>query len=887
MKKVLSIILSIMMLLSMVTVAFADDLDNNESKNRLYTFGKLTNISAENVVKISINYNEGERIPVSSESPSVIGEIVDAFKDIQFWKDNTEGGSSGGWLYFINFYLKDGSYIQYGTSLHIDKVTYKALDYEESITRMAYYHDLLSNKDGVAAPVEKAKIKVATSADFKPFEYYDENGELTGFDIDLMNYVGERAGIEIEYVNMPFERLIPAVINGDVFCAISSVSVTKERDSIIDYSREYLKSQTITFENGEKSVKYGDSFAVLFREGLKNAPYNETDTLSDDEKLYVLIDKALNELTQDRTVEKLIEKYQLNKPLDEKEVNVKYSSIMGGGDPGAKISPTPIQSGDRLSSPFAKINIPFPDTINDRDSWLTYARYKDTGEVIPLSVVYNGRLYATVPQENKDREIEAFVPEEVRFTDDDSSNPDFHNFKMLSRVGVIKGNEKGEANINHNVTRAEAVAMVMRFSGLNKIAMQGTVRVFDDVTADKWYYREVLSAYHYGLIKGDSERVFSPQRNVTREEITVMIARALQYAGLRCSESSVTNYADEDKISYWAKDAYESLGQNIVSDYDNTDADNPVRLLNPHKPATRKDVAYILNNTRNDCQIYPSQLAEMFGFDEEMPVIDGSTSTYPFTQSVYSALFFNGETHPRYPLKHSKSHTSYQRLINGEVDMLFASVYPASDILKLAEDKGVELELIPIAYDAMIFFTNKDNPATGLTKEQISNIYVNDAYNNWSEVGGSDALLYPYCRNNDSGSHAQMEKHFLNGNEIHPEVQKETSYTMSNVLTDVMAAKTLNPLGYGLGYSIYYYYHNMDMFIDVHNNLKLLSIDGVMPTDDTIADGSYPLSNNTYVVLRKDTPKDSPARKMAEFMLTEAGQICVENAGYGKLRDIP
>ena len=57
-----------------------------------------------------------------------------------------------------------------------------------------------------------------------------------------------------------------------------------------------------------------------------------------------------------------------------------------------------------------------------------------------------------------------------------------------------------------------------------------------------------------------------------------------------------------------------------------------------------------------------------------------------------------------------------------------------------------------------------------------------------------------------------------------------------------------------------------------------------MPTDETIADGSYPLSNNTYVVLRKDTPADDPARKMAEFMLTEAGQQCVENAGFGRLK---
>ncbi len=534
---------------------------------------------------------------------------------------------------------------------------------------------------------------------------------------------------------------------------------------------------------------------------------------------------------------------------------------------------------------FVKVSVPFPDTIEDRNTWLTRARYKDTQEAIPLSMYYDGDVWATVPYQNKDREIEAFVPEEINFTDKDYSDYNFHSAEMLSRVGVIRGNDKGEANLNDNVTRAEAVAMVMRFIGLENIKMQYLKLRFDDVKADDWFYSVVMNAFNCGIVKGDSERTFSPNRNVTREELTVMTARALEYAGLRSTPRGVDNNADNDKVSEWAKEAYEIIGRNFASDYDDTDPENPVRVLNPQKEATRADAVYILNNTQDDCQFYSSELAQTFDFDKKMPVIDGSTSTYPFTQAVYGALFRNGQTHPMFPQNHSKSHASYQRLINGEVDMLFASVYPASDILKMAEEKGVELELIPIAYDAMIFFTNKDNPIAGLTREQISDIYVNNAYSNWSELGGSDALLYPYCRNNDSGSHAQMERHFLGGNEIHPEVQKETSYTMSNILTDVMSAKTDDPAGYGLGYSIYYYYHNMDMFYDVHNNLKLLEIDGVAPTDETIADSSYPLSNNTYVVIRKDTPIDAPARKMAEFMLTEAGQQCVENAGYGKLKN--
>ncbi len=537
---------------------------------------------------------------------------------------------------------------------------------------------------------------------------------------------------------------------------------------------------------------------------------------------------------------------------------------------------------------FVKVKIPFPDTIKDNDSWRTVARFCDTKDPITLSTYYNGYIYATIPAEDKDREIEAFVPEKIVFTDLTPAMYEAFDMEWVSRTGVIVGNDKGEARPYDNVTRAEAVAMVMRFIGLDNMPEANAVTNFTDVNKNDWFYPTVMAAYKCGIVAGDSETTFSPNRNVTREEVTVMVTNALQYAGLRCPKRTVESIADKDAVSEWAKEAYELIGQNYISDVDYADHQDPfadpVRMLNPQKEATRCDVAYVLNHMDSSCQLYASDLAVEYGFAKQMPIIDGSTSTLPFTHAVYGQLFYNGASHKQYPTSHSKSHASYQRLINGEVDMIFASVYPASDILEMAKEKGVEIELIPIAYDAMIFFTNKDNEIDGLTKEQISNIYVNDAYENWSEVGGPDALLYPYCRNNDSGSHAQMEKHFLAGKEINKEVQRETSQTMSDILTDVMAAKTDDPVGFGLGYSIYYYYHNMNMFYDVHDHLKLLAIDGVMPTDETIADGTYPLSNNTYIALLKDTPADAPARKMAEFMLTEEGQTCVELAGFGRLK---
>ena len=74
--------------------------------------------------------------------------------------------------------------------------------------------------------MQPAKIKVGINAQFPPFKYYDENGELYGFDIELMNYIGERIGFEVEYVDISFDKLFSAVMSGEVACAISANSIT-------------------------------------------------------------------------------------------------------------------------------------------------------------------------------------------------------------------------------------------------------------------------------------------------------------------------------------------------------------------------------------------------------------------------------------------------------------------------------------------------------------------------------------------------------------------------------------------------------------------------------------------------------------------------------------
>lgn len=85
-----------------------------------------------------------------------------------------------------------------------------------------------------------------------------------------------------------------------------------------------------------------------------------------------------------------------------------------------------------------------------------------------------------------------------------------------------------------------------------------------------------------------------------------------------------------------------------------------------------------------------------------------------------------------------------------------------------------------------------------------------------------------------------------------------------------------------IGYSYFYYATTMFETIDpeVASNIKLLKINGVAPNNKTIQDGSYPFNTAYYIVINKKDGENSPARILANQMLSARGQKVAENAGY-------
>lgn len=85
-------------------------------------------------------------------------------------------------------------------------------------------------------------LKVATEPAFPPFESQAAGGGLEGFDIDLMNAIGEAAGLTVEFESLPFDGIIPALQAGTVDAAISSMTITPERAQTVSFSRPYFKA---------------------------------------------------------------------------------------------------------------------------------------------------------------------------------------------------------------------------------------------------------------------------------------------------------------------------------------------------------------------------------------------------------------------------------------------------------------------------------------------------------------------------------------------------------------------------------------------------------------------------------------------------------------------
>lgn len=94
-------------------------------------------------------------------------------------------------------------------------------------------------------------LKFAVSAEYPPFEY-QKHGELIGFDIDLARLIAKKLNKKVVFEDMQFSSILPALASGRVDAAISTITITPERQKNFDFSNPY----------------YVDSLATVFKKGF-------------------------------------------------------------------------------------------------------------------------------------------------------------------------------------------------------------------------------------------------------------------------------------------------------------------------------------------------------------------------------------------------------------------------------------------------------------------------------------------------------------------------------------------------------------------------------------------------------------------------------------------
>jgi phosphate transport system substrate-binding protein len=295
---------------------------------------------------------------------------------------------------------------------------------------------------------------------------------------------------------------------------------------------------------------------------------------------------------------------------------------------------------------------------------------------------------------------------------------------------------------------------------------------------------------------------------------------------------------------------------------------------------------------RSTVEVTPTAGEQLTLTSADYPRVDGSTSTAPLGATIACHMMdvpciwmdnFDGNRYlfpdltdfeNEFPdISHFGTHSAYLNLIERQADLILVARGPSTEELDMAALAGVTLVTQPVALDAFVFIAHEDNPLQGLSLEEIRGIYSGEL-TNWSQVGGSEGEIHPYQRNEQSGSQQLMQELVMKGRAM-----VEAPLMVLPKMIAPFYAISEDPLG--IGYSVYYYEENMAP----NELIKLLGVDEIIPSHETIQTRQYPFTTEVYAVVRADSPPMSGAIRLRDWLLSPAGQKVVEESGYVRWTD--
>ena len=241
--------------------------------------------------------------------------------------------------------------------------------------------------------------------------------------------------------------------------------------------------------------------------------------------------------------------------------------------------------------------------------------------------------------------------------------------------------------------------------------------------------------------------------------------------------------------------------------------------------------------------------------------IDGSTTVGPIADA-FAEYFMRTNPGLEITVKKTGSGDGAAALIDSRCDIATMSRFMKDKEFKAAVDHNVLPVAHAIAMDGVCIIVHPSNTVTALTTAQVRDIYAGKT-KNWKEIGGPDAEIVIVSRDTSSGTYETFNEKIMEKEKL----ARNVEYVNSNPQAQARVKTTAGAISYvGIG------------FVDA--DVKALKIDGIMPTKQTISNGTYPVSRPLFMFTNGYPKLGSTVFKFCTFYLTEKGQEIILAKGF-------
>lgn len=207
------------------------------------------------------------------------------------------------------------------------------------------------------------------------------------------------------------------------------------------------------------------------------------------------------------------------------------------------------------------------------------------------------------------------------------------------------------------------------------------------------------------------------------------------------------------------------------------------------------------------------------------------------------------------------STTGIAAIIDGTAQIGMSSRRAKSSEVGTASAKSVHMKPTIVAYDGIAVIVNSGNPIKSLTKKQVEQIFTGEV-TDWSAVGGSGGKISIYTRNTSSGTYSDFKELAMKKRDYAGGSQKMAG----NEQIAAEVGKNANGIGYvGLAYT-------------KAGGVKVVSIDGVLPSVQTVHAKTYPYARPTFYYTNGDPT--GLAKQFVDFTISSTGQRIVAQVGF-------